>query len=230
MKREMGMDVTVGKPQVAYKETVTKKVDDVEVKYIKQTGGHGQYGHCVINIEPLGRGEGFKFVNKIKGGSIPTEFIPSVEKGIIEAKEKGVLLGYPMTDFQVTLVDGSYHDVDSSDIAFKIAGSMALHDGAKRADLTLLEPIMKLEVTVPENFMGVVIGDISSKRGKILGTEKRSRAVVIKGYVPLAEMSGYATIIRSLTEGRGIFYLEPSHYEEVPKNIVKAMVEKKQLH
>ena len=227
MKREMGMDVTVGKPQVAYKETVTKKVEDVEVKYIKQTGGHGQYGHCVINIEPLGRGEGFKFVNKIKGGSIPTEFIPSVEKGVIEAKEKGVLLGYPMTDFQVTLVDGSYHDVDSSDIAFKIAGSMALHEAAKRAELALLEPIMKLEVTVPESFMGVVIGDISSKRGKILGTEKRSRAVVIKGYVPLAEMSGYATIIRSLTEGRGIFYLEPSHYEEVPKNIAKAMVEKK---
>jgi len=227
MKREMGMDVTVGKPQVAYKETVTKKVEEVEVKYIKQTGGHGQYGHCVINIEPLGRSEGFKFVNKIKGGSIPTEFIPSVEKGIIEAKEKGVLLGYPMTDFQVTLVDGSYHDVDSSDIAFKIAGSMALQEAAKKAGLVLLEPIMKLEVTVPESFMGVVIGDISSKRGKILGTEKRSRAVVIKGYVPLAEMSGYATIIRSLTEGRGIFYLEPSHYEEVPKNIAKAMVEKK---
>lgn len=227
MKREMGMDVTVGKPQVAYKETVTKKVDDVEVKYIKQTGGHGQYGHCVINIEPLARGEGFKFINKIKGGTIPSEFIPSVEKGVIEAKEKGVLLGYPMTDFQVTLVDGSYHDVDSSDIAFKIAGSMALQDAAKKAGLSLLEPIMKLEVTVPENFMGVVIGDISSKRGKILGTEKRSRAVVIKGYVPLAEMSGYATVIRSLTEGRGIFYMEPSHYEEVPKNIAKAMVEKK---
>ena len=227
MKREMGMDVTVGKPQVAYKETVSKKVEDVEVKYVKQTGGHGQYGHCVINIEPLGRGEGFKFVNKIKGGAIPTEFIPSVEKGIIEAKEKGVLLGYPMTDFQVTLVDGSYHDVDSSDIAFKIAGSMALQEAAKKAGLSLLEPIMKLEVTVPENFMGVVIGDISSKRGKILGTEKRSRAVVIKGYVPLAEMSGYATIIRSLTEGRGIFYLEPSHYEEVPKNIAREMVEKK---
>lgn len=227
MKREMGMDVTVGKPQVAYKETVTKKVDDVEVKYIKQTGGHGQYGHCVINIEPLARGEGFKFINKIKGGTIPSEFIPSVEKGVVEAKEKGVLLGYPMTDFQVTLIDGSYHDVDSSDIAFKIAGSMALQEAAKKAELSLLEPIMKLEVTVPENFMGVVIGDISSKRGKILGTEKRSRAVVIKGYVPLAEMSGYATVIRSLTEGRGIFYMEPSHYEEVPKNIAKAMVEKK---
>ena len=227
MKREMGMNVNVGKPQVAYKETVTREALDVEAKYIKQTGGHGQYGHCVVNIAPLPRGEGFKFTNKIKGGSIPSEFIPSVEKGVIEAKEKGVYLGYPMTDFEVTLIDGSYHDVDSSDIAFKIAGSMALQDAAKQAGLTLLEPIMKLEVTVPENFMGVVIGDISSKRGKILGTEKRARAVVIKGYVPLAELSGYATILRSLTEGRGIFYMEPSHYEEVPKNISKAMAENK---
>lgn len=226
MKREMGMNVNVGKPQVAYKETVKRLVEEVEAKYIKQTGGHGQYGHCVIKIEPLGRGEGFKFVNKIKGGAIPSEFIPSVEKGVIEALEKGVLLGYPMTDLQVTLFDGSYHDVDSSDIAFKIAGSMALQDAAKQAGIALLEPIMKLEVTVPENFMGVVIGDISSKRGKILGTEKRARAVVIKGTVPLAEMSGYATIIRSLTEGRGIFYMEPSHYEEVPQNIVNSMVQK----
>ena len=226
MKREMNMNVNVGKPQVAYKETVTKIVPEVEGKYIKQTGGHGQYGHCVIKLEPLGRGEGFKFVNKIRGGTIPSEFIAPVEKGVIEAMEKGVLLGYPMTDLQVTLFDGSYHDVDSSDIAFKIAGSIALQDGAKHAGLTLLEPIMKLEVTVPENFMGVVIGDISSKRGKILGTEKRVRAVIIKSTVPLAEMSGYATILRSLTEGRGIFYMEPSHYEEVPRNIVKEMLQK----
>ncbi|PIP14726.1 elongation factor G [Candidatus Roizmanbacteria bacterium CG22_combo_CG10-13_8_21_14_all_35_9] len=226
MKREMGMNVNVGKPQVAYKETVTKIVDDVEGKYIKQTGGHGQYGHCVIKIEPLGRGEGFKFVNKIKGGAIPSEFIPPVEKGVVEAMDKGVLLGFPMVDLQVTLLDGSYHDVDSSDIAFKIAGSIALQDAAKKAGLTLLEPIMKLEVTVPENFMGVVIGDISSKRGKIIGTEKRSRAVIIKGYVPLAELSGYATILRSLTEGRGIFYMEPSHYEEVPRNIIQTMLNK----
>lgn len=227
MKREMGMDVNVGKPQVAYKETIAKPATDVEVKYIKQTGGHGQYGHCVINVEPLPRGAGFKFVNKIKGGAIPSEFIPSVEKGVIEALEKGVYLGFPMTDLQVTLIDGSYHDVDSSDIAFKIAGSMALQEAAKKAGMTLLEPIMKLEVTIPEAFMGVAIGDISSKRGKILGTEKRSRAVVIKGYVPLAELSGYATTIRSLTEGRGIFYMEPSHYEEVPQNIARAMLENK---
>ncbi|MFA6391001.1 MAG: elongation factor G, partial [Patescibacteria group bacterium] len=226
MKREMGMNVTVGKPQVAYKETITKAANDVEVKYIKQTGGHGQYGHCVINVEPLARGEGIKFINKIKGGSIPSEFIPSVEKGVMEATEKGVLLGYPITDLQVTLVDGSYHDVDSSDIAFKIAGSMALHDAVKQAGPTLVEPIMKLEVTIPENFMGVAIGDISSKRGKILGTEKRARAVVIKSHVPLSELSGYATIIRSLTEGRGVFYMEPSHYEEVPKNVIALMLKK----
>ncbi|PJC82057.1 elongation factor G, partial [Candidatus Roizmanbacteria bacterium CG_4_8_14_3_um_filter_36_10] len=209
MKREMGMNVNVGKPQVAYKETITKETE-AEGKYIKQSGGHGQYGHCLIKMKPLNRGEGFKFVNKIKGGAIPSEFISPIEKGIIEAMDKGVLLGFPIVDLEATLFDGSYHDVDSSDIAFKIAGSMALQNGAKRAGLTLIEPIMKLEVTVPENFMGSVIGDISSRRGKIIGTEKRSRAVVIKSYVPLAELSGYATVIRSLTEGRGFFYMEPS--------------------
>ena len=225
MKREMGMNVNVGKPQVAYKETITKETE-AEGKYIKQSGGHGQYGHCLIKMKPLNRGEGFKFVNKIKGGAIPSEFISPIEKGIIEAMDKGVLLGFPIVDLEATLFDGSYHDVDSSDIAFKIAGSMALQNGAKRAGLTLIEPIMKLEVTVPENFMGSVIGDISSRRGKIIGTEKRSRAVVIKSYVPLAELSGYATVIRSLTEGRGFFYMEPSHYEEVPKNIIAAMMSK----
>jgi len=225
MRREMGMNVNTGKPQVAYKETVSRSAEG-EGRYIKQTGGHGQYGHCLIKIDPLPRGEGFKFLNKIKGGAIPSEFIPPIEKGVIEAMEKGILLGFPMVDLQVTLYDGSYHDVDSSDIAFKIAGSMALQDGVKRAGLALLEPIMKLETTVPEEFMGIVIGDISSKRGKILGTEKRSRAVVIKGYAPLAELSGYATTLRSLTEGRGFFYMEPSHYEEVPQNIVKGMQEK----
>lgn len=226
MKREMGMDANVGKPQVAYKETISKPAE-AEAKYIKQSGGRGQYGHCVITVEPLGRGEGFKFINKIKGGVIPSEFIPSIEKGVIEAMEKGVLLGYPMIDLQVTLFDGSYHDVDSSDIAFKIAGSMALQDASKRAGITLIEPIMKLEVTVPEEFMGVVIGDISSKRGKILGTEKKAKSIVIKAYAPLAELSGYVTILRSLTEGRGIPYMEPSHYEEVPQNIIKSMVETK---
>ena len=225
MKREMGMNVNTGKPQVAYKETITKEVE-AEGKYIKQSGGHGQYGHCLIKLKPLNRGEGFKFINKIKGGAIPSEFIPPIEKGIIEAMDKGVLLGYPMVDLEATLFDGSYHDVDSSDIAFKVAGSIALQDGAKKAGLTLIEPIMKLEVTVPENFMGSVIGDVSSRRGKIIGTEKRTKVVVIKSYVPLAELSGYATILRSLTEGRGFFYMEPSHYEEVPKNLIKAMTEK----
>ncbi|MEN9327196.1 MAG: elongation factor [Candidatus Parcubacteria bacterium] len=225
MKREMGMDVNVGKPQVAYKETINKE-GDAEAKYIKQTGGHGQYGHCLIRVKPLGRGEGFKFVNAIRGGSIPNEFIPSVQKGVIEAMEKGVLLGFPMVDMEVTLYDGSYHDVDSSDIAFKIAGTMAMQDAVKKAGVALLEPIMKLEITVPDDFMGVAIGDISSKRGKILGTEKRGRATVIKAYAPLAELSGYVTTLRSLTEGRGISYMEPSHYEEVPQNVVKSMTEK----
>lgn len=222
MKREMGMNVNVGRAQVAYKETISHEANG-EGKYIKQTGGHGQYGHCVIKVEPLGRGEGFKFVNKIKGAAIPNEFIPSVEKGVIEAMEKGVLLGYPLSDIQVTLFDGSFHDVDSSDIAFKIAGSMALQEGAKKAGLTLLEPIMLLEVAVPEEFMGVVIGDISSKRGKILGTETRGNTTIIKSHVPLSEMSGYVTIVRSLTQGRGIPYMEPSHYEEVPRNIIEKM-------
>lgn len=226
MRREMGMNVNVGKPQVAYKETI-KQAAEGEGKYIKQTGGHGQYGHCQITIEPLGRGEGFKFINKIKGGSIPHEFIPSVEKGAKEAVDKGFLLGYPVVDVQVTLHDGTYHDVDSSDLAFKIAGSMAFQDAAKKASLTLLEPIMKLEIVVPEEFMGVSIGDLSSKRGKILGTEKRNNVVIIKAYTPLAEMSGYATQIRSLTQGRGFFYMEPSHYEEVPRNIIQKMLEAK---
>lgn len=222
MKREMGMDANVGKPQVAYKETITKNAD-AEGKYIKQSGGHGQYGHCLIKLEPLGRGEGFQFENQVKGGAIPSEFIPSVEKGVRQALDKGVLLGFPIVDLKVILYDGSYHDVDSSDIAFQIAGSMALQDGMKKAGMVLLEPIMKLEITVPDEFMGTAIGDVSSRRGKVLGTEKRSRVTVIKAYAPLAELSGYATILRSLTEGRGVFYMEPSHYEEVPAGLVAAM-------
>ncbi|MFH1827222.1 MAG: elongation factor G [bacterium] len=226
MKTEMGMDANIGKPQVAYKETISKP-SQAEGKYIKQSGGRGQYGHCLLKLEPLGRDEGFKFINAIKGGTIPGEFIPSVEKGVKEAMEKGILLGYPMTDLQVTLYDGSFHDVDSSDIAFKIAGSMAFQDGAKKAGLILLEPIMKLEVTVPEEYMGVVIGDISSKRGKILGTESKGKSSIIKSYAPLAELSGYVTILRSLTEGRGVSYMEPSHYEEVSQNIVHSLSDSK---
>lgn len=226
MKREMGMNVNVGSPQVAYKETIAKTAS-AEGKYIKQSGGHGQYGHCFLTVEPLGRGEGFKYVNKIKGGAIPNEFIPSVEKGVIEALDKGVLLGHPMTDIQVTLTDGTYHDVDSSDMAFKIAGTIALQNAAKLADMQLLEPIMKLEVTVPDEFMGTVIGDLSSRRAKILGTENRGNVTVIKAFAPLSEMSGYVTTLRSLTQGRGYPYMEPSHYEEVPKSIVAKMQEAK---
>lgn len=226
MKREMGLQVTVGKPQVAYRETISKTIES-EGKYIKQSGGRGQYGHCFVKLEPLGRGEGFKFINAIKGGTIPNEFIGSVEKGIIEAKDKGVLLGFTLTDFQATLYDGSYHDVDSSDIAFKIAGSIALQEGAKKAGLSLLEPIMNMEITVPDEFMGTVIGDLSSRRGKILGTDKKGNASVVKANAPLSEMSGYATTIRSLTAGRGFFYMEPSHYEEVPGNIVEKMKSEK---
>ncbi len=222
MKREMGVDANIGKPQVAYKETITKSVE-AEGKYIKQTGGHGQYGHCMIRLEPLGRGEGFIFENKIKGGTIPSEFISSVEKGVIQALEKGVLLGFPVTDLKIQLYDGSYHDIDSSDIAFQIAGTMAVQNGVKTAGMTLLEPIMKLEVTVPDNFMGTAIGDISSRRGKVLGSENRNKVTIIKAYAPLAELSGYATVLRSLTEGRGVFYMEPSHYEEVPKNVIAGM-------
>lgn len=226
MKREMGMDVKVGKPQVAYKETILRQAE-AEGKYIRQTGGHGQYGHCLISVRPLGRGEGYKFINKIKGGAIPSEFIPAVEKGVREAMDKGVLLGYPITDIEVTLYDGTYHEVDSSDLAFKIAGSIALQEAVKKAGLTLLEPIMKMEIVVPEEFMGVTIGDLSSRRGRIIGTEKRINTVVINAYAPLSELSGYATILRSLTQGRGFFYMEPSHYEEVPQNILQKMLEAK---
>lgn len=222
MKREMGMEVSVGKPQVAYRETISKPIES-EGKYVRQSGGRGQYGHCFVKLEPMGRGEGFTFENAIKGGAIPSEFIPSVEKGIIEAMEKGVLLGYPVTDLKATLYDGTFHDVDSSDMAFKIAGSIALQEGAKKAGLQLLEPIMKLEVTAPEEFMGTVIGDLSSRRGKVQKTETRGHSVIITAYAPLSELSGYVTTIRSLTQGRGIPYMEPAHYEEVPQNIVQKM-------
>ncbi len=225
MKREFGVEANVGAPQVAYKETITGSAE-AEGKYIRQTGGRGQYGHCMIRIEPKGRGEGYEFVDAIKGGAIPSEFIKSVQNGIKEAMENGVLLGYQLTDLKVTLYDGSFHEVDSSDIAFKIAGSQALQSGARKAQLTLLEPIMKVEVTTPEEFMGDVIGDLSSKRAQILGTEERGNARIIKAMVPLAELTGYATSLRSITQGRATPYVEPSHYEEVPKNIIDQMLSK----
>ena len=225
MKREFGVLANVGAPQVAYKESIKIKAE-AEGKYIKQSGGRGQYGHCYLRVEPKPRGEGFEFVNAIKGGAIPAEFITSVEKGVKETVLNGVLMGYPVVDVKVTLYDGSYHDVDSSDVAFKIAASMAFQSAAKKADITLLEPVMKVEVTTPGEYMGDVIGDLSSKRAQILGTEERSRATIIKAIVPLAELSGYATQLRSMSQGRASYYMEPSHYEEVPQNIVQALLAK----
>jgi len=225
MKREFGVLANVGAPQVAYKETV-KKMAEAEGKYIRQSGGRGQYGHCFLRIDPRPRGEGNEFVDAIKGGAIPHEFIVSVEKGVKESEENGALLGYPVVDVKVTLYDGSFHEVDSSDIAFKIAASMAFQNVAKKAELTLLEPVMLVEVTTPSEYMGDIIGDLSAKRAQIMGTEERSRATIIKAMVPLAELSGYATTLRSMSKGRASYYMEPSHYEEVPQNIIQQMLAK----
>ena len=226
LKREFNVSANTGRPQVAYKETI-KKMAKAEGKYIRQSGGRGQYGHCYLRVEPLPRGEGFKFINEIKGASIPSEFIPAIEKGVREAMSKGVLSGYPLVDMSVAVYDGTFHDVDSSEIAFKIAGSMALQEAVKKAELLLIEPIMKLEVTTPEEFLGDVIGDLSSKRAQILETQDRDKVKIIKGTVPLAEVSGYATTLRSLTQGRATFYLEPSHYEEIPASITEKIIEQK---
>ena len=225
MKREFAVGAKVGSPQVAYKETIAKEATG-EGKYIKQSGGRGQYGHCFLRVEPLPRGEGFQFKSEIRGGAIPSEFIPSIEKGVKEKMEMGVLAGYPMVDMKVAVYDGTYHDVDSSDIAFKIAGSIGFEEAVKKANLTLLEPIMKVEVTIPEEFMGDVIGDLSSKRAQILSSDHRANSVIITALVPLAEMSGYVTTLRSMTQGRGSTYMEPSHYQEVPQNITEKIVAK----
>ncbi len=225
MKREFNVEATTGAPQVAYKETA-KKLAEGEGKYIRQSGGRGQYGHCYIKIEALPRGSGFEFVDAIKGGAIPNEFIPAVEKGIKEAMESGVVAGFPTTDIKVTLYDGTYHDVDSSEMAFKIAGSMAFQHVMKIADPVLLEPIMKVEVTTPDEFMGDIIGDLSSKRGQILGTDKRGNLTIVNAYVPLAELSNYTTKLRSMSQGRATPYVEPAHYDEVPKNIAEQIVAK----
>ncbi|HEV2339593.1 MAG TPA: elongation factor G [Patescibacteria group bacterium] len=225
MKREFGVVANVGAPQVAYKETIKQSAQG-EGKYIRQSGGRGQYGHCWLRLEPKPRGEGNEFVNSIKGGVIPAEFITSVQKGVKETEENGVLLGYPVVDAKVSLYDGSYHEVDSSDVAFKIAASMAFQAAAKKADLTLLEPVMKVEVTTPSEYMGDIIGDLSSKRAQILGTEERARATIINAMVPLAELSGYATQLRSMSQGRASYYMEPSHYEEVPRNIIEQLLAK----
>jgi len=225
LKSDFGVSANVGAPQVAYKETV-KKIAEGEGKYIRQSGGRGQYGHCFLRVEPKPRGEGNEFVDAIKGGAIPAEFITSIEKGVKEAMENGILLGFPMVDVKTTVYDGSYHEVDSSDIAFKIAASQALQAAAKKGELTLLEPIMKVEVTTPSEFLGDVIGDLSAKRAQIMGTEERSKATIILALAPLAELSGYATTLRSMSKGRASYYMEPSHYEEVPKNIQEQMLAK----
>ncbi len=226
MKREFNVEANVGRPQVAYRETI-KGSAEAEGKYIKQSGGRGQYGHVNIRVEPMERGTGFEFVNEIKGGAIPQEFIAPVEKGVKEALAKGVVAGYTLTDIKVTLYDGSYHDVDSSEAAFKIAGSMALQEGAKRAKPILLEPIMKIQTLVPSEFMGDVTGDISSKRGKIEAMNDRSNIKVIDAQVPLSEMFGYATKLRSMSQGRGNFTMEFDHYEEVPANVAQLIIEGK---
>ena len=223
MKREFHVEANVGAPQVAYRETITKSADG-EGKYIKQTGGRGQYGHVFLKIEPKDRGTGYEFVDEITGGTVPKEFIEPVNKGIKESLERGFLAGYPMTDLQVTLYDGSYHEVDSSELAFKMAGSLGLREAVKIAGMVLLEPIMKLEVTTPENFMGDVIGDLGGRRAQIQGTTTRGNVVIITALVPLAEMQGYVTILRSMTQGRASSVLLPSHYDEVPKSITEKIV------
>ncbi len=224
MKREFKVEANVGTPQVAYKETISREADGEE-KYVKQTGGHGQYGHVLLTVRPLERGKGYEFVDKIVGGKIPREFIPAVDKGIREALTRGVVAGYPIVDIQVELYDGSYHDVDSSELAFKIAGSLAFQQAAKRGDAHLLEPIMNVEVVTPEDFFGDVMGNLSSRRGQIYESGDRGMAKYIKAYVPLAEMFGYATDLRSMTQGRAAYTMEFGHYEKVPNNIAEKIKE-----
>ncbi len=225
MKREFNVQARVGKPRVAYRETITRPVPKVEGKFVKQTGGRGQYGHVILSLEPAEPGTGIAFENKIVGGAIPKEFIPAVEKGVREAADAGVVAGYPVTDVKVTLLDGSYHEVDSSEMAFKMAGSMAFREGAKQARPVLLEPIMKVEVTVPEEYLGEVLGQLSARRADIQGIEARPGNVrAVRAMVPLSEMFGYATALRSATQGRGVFTMEFDHYEPVPEPLAEAIV------
>ena len=226
MRREFKVECTVGKPQVAYRETIRKTVE-AEGKFIRQTGGHGQYGHCWLRLEPMEAGKGFEFTNEVVGGVIPKEFINPIQAGVEAAMEDGVVAGYPMVDIKVTVYDGSYHDVDSSEMAFKVAGSMAFKEGAKKADAVLLEPYMSVEVDVPEEYMGDVIGGLNSRRGRIEGMESENGESRIKGFVPLSEMFGYATGLRSATQGRGTFTMTFDHYEEVPKAISQQITEER---
>src|ERR687885_568076 len=226
LTREFNVDANVGRPQVAYRETISRPVEKVEGRFVRQTGGRGQFGHAVINLSPMDPGDGYEFVDRIIGGKIPKEYIPSVDLGIQEAMESGVLSGYPVVDVRVELVDGSYHEVDSSEIAFKIAGSMAIKEALKRANPVLLEPIMAVEVVVPEEFMGDVMGDLSARRGHIQGMDSRGGGQVIRAMVPLSEMFGYATTVRSKTQGRATFTMQFDHYAEVPKSIAAEIAER----
>jgi elongation factor G len=224
LMREFNVNANVGRPQVAYRETVGRRVEKVEGRFVRQTGGRGQYGHAVINMEPAEPGDGYEFIDKIVGGKIPREYISSVDLGIQEAMESGVLAGFPVVDIRVQLVDGSFHDVDSSEMAFKIAGSMAVKKAAKQAKPVLLEPIMAVEVVTPEDYMGDVIGDLSSRRGKVEGMDQRGNAQVIRSQVPLAEMFGYATDLRSRTQGRATYSMHFDRYEQAPSHVSEEVV------
>jgi elongation factor G len=226
LTREFKVAANVGKPQVAYRETIRRHVEKIEGRYVKQTGGRGQYGHVVVDLAPTGPGGGYEFVNKITGGKIPNEYIPSVDQGIQEAMESGVLAGYPLVDLRAVLVDGSYHEVDSSEIAFKIAGQLALRQGARKAHPVLLEPVMQVEVVTPEDYMGDVIADLTSRRGKIERMDQRAASQVIRAHVPLAEMFGYATALRSKTQGRATYTMQFHSYQEVPASIAETIVAK----
>ena len=226
MKREFKVEANVGAPQVAYKETIKGTVKQ-EGKFIRQSGGRGQYGHVWLELAPRERGEGFEFIDKIVGGAIPKEFIPAVEKGIKEAMAKGVIAGYPLVDMSTTLYDGTFHEVDSSELAFQIAGSMALQDGVRKANPVILEPVMSVEVVTPEEFMGDVMGDLNSKRGQIKEMSDRAKNKVIDALVPLSEMFGYATQVRSMTQGRASYTMEFDHYAEVPSHIAQKIIEGK---
>ncbi len=225
MLREFKVQANVGNPRVAYRETITRELKNVAYKYVRQSGGHGQYGHVVFDMAPLGRGSGVVFSNKIIGGAIPKEYISAVEKGVMEASESGVLAGYPFTDVQVTLVDGSYHEVDSSEMSFKMAAIFAFKQGAEKGAPVLLEPVMKVEIVVPEEYLGDVMGQLSSRRGSISGTEMRhGNAQAVQAFVPLAEMFGYATELRSITQGRGIFTMEFDHYAQVTNSVAEKIL------
>jgi elongation factor G len=222
--REFKVDATVGKPQVAYRETIRRPVEKVEYRHVKQTGGKGQYAHVVINLEPTGPGGGYEFVDLIKGGRVPREYIPSVDDGIEEALDQGIVAGYPLVDVRATLTDGSYHEVDSSEMAFKIAGSMALQEAARKAGVKLLEPVMDVEVTTPDEYMGDVIGDLNSRRGKVEGMTQRGNSQVIRAQVPMSEMFGYATDLRSKTQGRATYSMQFHSYQDVPESISEEIV------